>query len=143
MIPVVGRAIRAVRDAQRPAAARQTAVDLSLRALDLQLRYRDPTAVDLRRVSTWCDQPQLDAQRHDLEGISSDVFTLYYLRDRVHASLSAETASDYYHDLGVLQEAVVDTTWRAPPEPATRCSWRSRPQRHLDRGRPSIPPRPA
>ncbi len=108
MVPVVTRAIRAVRGAKRPAVARQAAVDLSLRALDLQLRYRDPTAVDLERVSVWCDQLQLDAQRHDRPGLGSDVFTFYYLRDRVQASLRAGTASVYNHELGVLQEAAID-----------------------------------
>lgn len=108
MVPVVTRAIRAVRGASNPNAARMAAVDLSLRALDLQLRYRDPTAVDLQRVSMWCDQLHLDALRHDLAGIGSDVFTLYYLRDRVRASLSVSTASDYNHELAALQDAAVD-----------------------------------
>jgi hypothetical protein len=108
MVPVVIRAIRAVRDAPDLTVARQAAVDLSLRTLDLQLRYRNPTEVELERVSVWCDQLQLDAQRHDLAGIGSDVFTLYYMRDRVESSLSAGTASDYNHELGVLQEAAID-----------------------------------
>ncbi len=108
MGPVVSRAVRAVRSAPDPISAGQAAVDLALRTLDLQLRYRDPTEVDLERVSLWCDQLQLDARRRDLAGISSDVFTLYYLRDRVRASLSAETYSAYNHELGVLEEAAVE-----------------------------------
>lgn len=108
MVPVVAGAISAVRGARDPMVARQAAVDLALRALDLQLRYRDPTEVDLERVSLWCDQLRLDARGHDLAGISSDVFTLYYLRDRVRASLSAEAYTAYNHELGILEEAAVD-----------------------------------
>lgn len=36
------------------------------------------------------------------------VFMLDYLRDRVQASLSARTASDFNHELGVLQQAAID-----------------------------------
>lgn len=107
MVPVVDRAIRHVGSAADPAVARQAAVDLALRALDLQLRYRTPVVVDLDRVVLWCDQLHLDAQRHDLADIGSDVFTLYYLRQRVRASLGADTLADYDHQLGVLQEAAV------------------------------------
>jgi hypothetical protein len=77
MAPVVTRVIWAVRGAPHLRVARQHAVNPSLRALDLQLPYRDPTtAVDLERVSLWCDQLQLDAQRHHLAGAASDVFML-------------------------------------------------------------------
>jgi len=108
MIPVVTRAIAAVRGAREPSVARQAAVDLVLRALDLQLRYRDPVAVDRDRVSVWCDQLLLDAQRHNAADVASDIFTLYYLRDRVQESLSATTLSAYNHQIGVLQEAALE-----------------------------------
>jgi len=108
MVPAVTRAVTAVRRARRQVIARQAAVDVALRALDLQLRYREPVDVDRDRVSLWCDQLVLDAQRHDAAGVSSDVFTLYYLRDRVQASLGAASATDYNHQLGILQEAAGD-----------------------------------
>ncbi len=93
MVPVVTRAVANVREVREPSAARQAAVDLVLRALDLQLRYRSPVAVDRDRVSLWCDQLLLDARRHDAADVGSDVFTLYYLRDRVQESLDAATES--------------------------------------------------
>ena len=108
MVPVVTRAVVHVREAGAPAAARQAAVDLVLRALDLQLRYRDPVAVDRDRVSVWCDQLLLDARRHDAADVDSDIFTLYYLRDRVQGSLSAATLSAYNHQIGILQEAALE-----------------------------------
>jgi len=108
MVPVVTRAVAAVHEAREPSAARQAAVDLALRALDLQLRYRDPVAVDRDRVSLWCDQLLLDARRHDAADVGSDIFTLYYLRDRVQESLSATTLSVYNHQIGVLQEAALE-----------------------------------
>ena len=108
MVPVVTRAVAHVREAGAPAAARQAAVDLVLRALDLQLRYRDPVAVDRDRVSVWCDQLLLDARRHDAADVDSDIFTLYYLRDRVQGSLSAATLSAYNHQIGMLQQAALE-----------------------------------
>lgn len=108
MVPVVTRAVGAVRRAPDPTTARQDAMDVALRALDLELRYRDPVGVDRERVSLWCDQLLLDAERHDVAAVSSDVFTLYYLRDRVQASLTAGAVSDYNHQLGVLEQAAVD-----------------------------------
>jgi hypothetical protein len=108
MIPVVARAIATVREARTSTAARQAAVDLVLRTLDLQLRYRDSVEVDRDRVSLWCDELLLDARRHDAAGVDSDVFTLYYLRDRVQESLSAAALSAYNHELGVLEEAALE-----------------------------------
>jgi hypothetical protein len=108
MIPVVTRAVAAVHGARKPSVARQAAVDLSLRALDLQLRYRDPVAVDRDRVSLWCEQLLLDARRHAAMDVDNDIFTLYYLRDRVQESLSATALSAYNHQIGVLQETALE-----------------------------------
>ena len=107
MVPVMTRAVAAALEARDPSAVRQVAVDVALRALDLQLRYRDPVAVNRDRVSLWCDQLLLDARRHDVADVSSDIFTLYYLRDRVQESLSAATLSAYNHQIGMLQEAAL------------------------------------
>ena len=107
MVPVMTRAVAAARQSREPSAVRQVAVDVALRALDLQLRYRDPVAVNRDRVSLWCDQLLLDARRHDVADVSSDIFTLYYLRDRVQESLSAATLSAYNHQIGMLQEAAL------------------------------------
>jgi len=93
---------------------------VALRALDLELRYRDPVDVDRDRVSLWCDQLLLDAERHDAAAVSSDVFTLYYLRDRVQASLTAGAASDYNHQLGVLEQAAVEHDLAAATRAARR-----------------------
>jgi hypothetical protein len=108
MVPVVSRAVAAVRGADDRSGAQQAAVDLVLRTLDLQLRYRDPGEVNKDRVSLWCDQLVLDARAHDAAGVGSDIFTLYYLRDRVQRSLSAATLSVYNHEIGILQEVALD-----------------------------------
>jgi hypothetical protein len=105
MIPVVSSALHGVEHASSTAAARQAAVDLALRALDLQLRYRDPVDVNRDRVVIWCDQLLLDAARHDVGAVGSDIFTIYYLRDRVQADVPTGVATAYNHLLGALEEA--------------------------------------
>jgi len=108
MIPVTARAVDDVAHAHSPREARQAAVNLALRALDQQLRYREPVEVDRDRVALWCDQLLLDAAARDTANVSGDVFTLFYLRDRVVSSLTPAQTSAYNHQLGALQVAAPD-----------------------------------
>ena len=103
MGPVVARAIRSVRSARDPGTARLAAMDLALRILDLQLRYRDSTEVNRARVGLWCDLLVADARATRRADVGGDVFTLFYLRDRVQRALPPAAATAYNHWLGVLQ----------------------------------------
>ena len=105
MIPIAAHAVDDVAHADSPREARQAAINLALRALDQQLRYREPAEVDLDRVALWCDQLRLDAAAPDTANVSGDVFTLFYLRDRVASSLTPAQTSAYNHQLGTLQVA--------------------------------------
>jgi hypothetical protein len=105
MIPVTADAVNQVAHADSPRVARQAAVNLALRALDQQLRYREPVEVDRDRAALWCDQLLLDAAMGDTANVSGDVFTLFYLRDRVLSSLTSEQSWAYNHQLGTLQVA--------------------------------------
>ena len=112
MIPVTAHAVDHVAHADRPREARQAAANLALRALDQQLRYREPVEVDRDRVALWCDQLLLDATARDAANVSGDVFTLFYLRDRVVSSLTPAQASAYNHQLGTLQVAAPEHALR-------------------------------
>ena len=108
MGPVVARAIRNVRSAGDPGSERRAAMDLALRVLDLRLRYRDPVDVNRARVGLWCDLLIADARAGREEDVNGDVFTLFYLRDRVQHALPVAAATAYNHWLGVLQVSAAD-----------------------------------
>ena len=108
MGPVVARAIRNVRSARDTHASRRAAMDLALRVLDLQVRYRDPAEVNQDRAGLWCDLLVADARASRTGDVNSDVFTLFYLRDRVQHALSETAATAYNHWLGVLQVSAAD-----------------------------------
>jgi hypothetical protein len=120
MSPVLDRAVAGVGQAGATLQERQAAMDLGLRVLDLELRYREVAAVDRDRVGLWCDQLALDADRRDPADVSGDVFTLGYLRDRVQAGLSPTAASAYDHALGAMQEAVLDGDLAGATDAAAR-----------------------
>jgi hypothetical protein len=67
--------------------ASQLAVDVARLALDLELRYRPVTTVDVERFHLWTQQLRVHAARHDLEGVMGDVATLEWVRERVNDAL--------------------------------------------------------
>ena len=86
----------------------QAAVDLVLRTLDLQLRYRDPGEVNKDRVSLWCDQLVLDARAHDAAASAATSSRSTTCVTACRRSLSAATLSVYNHEIGILQEVALD-----------------------------------
>jgi len=75
----LSRAVRA-KDAPR---ARQAVIDATLRILDLEIRYLPTTQIDLARIELWTEQLAADAAVKDASAVNGDVFTLFYLRDRI------------------------------------------------------------
>ena len=73
--------------AERTEKAAQRAVDVGQSALDLTLRYDDPDSVDLRRFELWTQQLRIHAAAADAAGVSTDVATLEWIRDRFSDSL--------------------------------------------------------
>lgn len=63
--------------------ARQAAIDVLQSTLDLELRYRPPSAVNRERFVLWTRQLLLDADAGDLAGVTGDVATLEWIRDRI------------------------------------------------------------
>ena len=81
----LGKAVKA----QRSGKARDAALDVALAALDLQLQYRRPAAIDRARFDLWARQVLVDAAARDPAAVSGDVATLEWIRDRVARTLDS------------------------------------------------------
>jgi len=95
-------------DAQDAEAARQAAINVAQSTLDLQLRYRPVTEIDIGRFDLWLAQLQPDAAAEDAGGVNGDLLTLDYIRDRILQALDASTAAELNLALEELQTAVND-----------------------------------
>lgn len=123
IVPLLNRGVTALAHAvatRSVAGARQAAIDVARLALDLQLRYRPATEIDLARFDLWAAQLLVDAAANDAAAVNSDVFTLDYIRDRFQQTLDAATATRLNTGLGDLQVAVVDDDLDAAAEAAGR-----------------------
>ncbi|MCI0347772.1 MAG: hypothetical protein L0221_20430, partial [Chloroflexi bacterium] len=111
MLPLIADALGRLDDGiqgERPARARNAAIELARLAFDLQLRYRPTTEVELARADLWAAQILVDAAASDDAGVSADVFALEYLRDRLGAVLDPAAMTRLHAHLGTLQVAVID-----------------------------------
>jgi hypothetical protein len=95
-------------DSHDAVGARQAAIDVARWSLDLQLRYRPPAEVDLARFGLWAAQLHVDAAAHDAAAVNGDIFTLFYIRDRILESLTPADATKVNGLIGTLQVAGVD-----------------------------------
>ncbi len=73
--------------ARRPEQVAQAAIDVAQSALDLELRYRAPAAIDAARFELWTQQLRVDAAAKDLAGVTGDVAVLEWIRDRIPDTL--------------------------------------------------------
>ena len=110
-VPWVDRALSSLaatvraKDEQR---ARQASIDAEQRIVDLELRYRSPLETDLARFGLWTTQLLVDADAHDAEAVNGDVFTLFYMRDRIIAALTPAQLTDVNTLIDRLQVAGAD-----------------------------------
>jgi hypothetical protein len=88
--------------------ARQASIDVEQRIVDLELRYRSPLETDLARFGLWTTQLLVDADAHDAEAVNGDVFTLFYMRDRIIAALTPAQLTDVNTLIDRLQVAAAD-----------------------------------
>jgi hypothetical protein len=107
MTQVLGALDRAVR-AGDAARARQAAIDVAQSILDLELRYRPASEVNLGRLDLWAAQLLADAAARDAAAVRGDVFALGYIRDRILHALNPAEFTAVNIQLGRLQIAVVD-----------------------------------
>jgi hypothetical protein len=103
-IDALSRAI-AARDVAR---GRQAALEVRRSGLDLELRYRPASEVDLARFDLWAAQVVVDASSRDLAGLNGDAFTLVYIRDRILGSVDAGALGRINTNVLALQVAATD-----------------------------------
>jgi len=90
------------------AETRQAAIDVARWSLDIQLRYRAATAIDLARLDLWAAELLLDAEANNAAAVKGDAFTMMYIRDRVIRSLDPTVARGINTLFGKLQPAASD-----------------------------------
>jgi hypothetical protein len=90
---------------RRLARIAQAAIDVEQSALDLELRFRAPAAIDAARFELWTQQLRVDAAAKDLPGVTGDVATLEWIRDRFADSLDSSRRRDLNAGLRGLRAA--------------------------------------
>jgi len=95
-------------ETRNPSKARHSAIDVALAALDLKLRYRAPAGIDLARFNLWVRQLLVDASDDDLGGVTIDVATLEWIRDRFVHTLGPVQVTRIDKHLEDLRDSVVD-----------------------------------
>jgi hypothetical protein len=100
------------------ARSRQTAFAAADAALDLQLQYRPPEAVDRDRFGLWARRARIDAAAGALAAVSGDTATLNWIRDRIAHTLDPVSRVRLDHGLATLESAVADEDLRAAAEAA-------------------------
>ena len=86
--------------------APQAALDVANAGLDLQLRYRPPVAINLARFELWARQLLADGQARNGAGVSGDVTTLEFIRDRLAlTSADGNLIDDQLRYLGAVADA--------------------------------------
>jgi hypothetical protein len=112
----LGRAV----GAHRAGPASRLAVDVARLALDLELRYRPVTTVDVERFQLWTQQLRVHAARHDLDGVMGDVATLEWVRERVSDALKPAARLQVDVALRELRDAVDSRNLPAAADHAAR-----------------------
>jgi hypothetical protein len=110
--------VRAVA-ARNAGSSRQAAIHAARSSLDLQLRYRPATEIDLARFDLWAAQVLIDAAAQDPGAVNGDVFTLTYIRDRLLRSLDGADLTRINNQLRELQVAAIDGDFSAEVDAAT------------------------
>ena len=98
---------------RHPARARQAALRVEQAALDLQLRHREPAAVDLERLDLWARQLQVDAAAKDSGAVAGDAATLQVIWDRAGHTAAGATAERVKAGLTALGKAAEGKDLRA------------------------------
>jgi hypothetical protein len=100
-------------------AAGTASIDVAQSALDHELRYVPPAEIDLARFELWARQIQVDASAGDLGGVTGDVATMEWIRDRFAHSLEPADLTRIDAHIGELQGSVADKDLIAADEEAT------------------------
>lgn len=107
--PPINRAFAALSPAMaahNQAWAGTAAIDLAQAALDLELRYRPPTEIDLARFEQWTRQLIVDAGVGRLGAVRGDLVTLEWTRDRFADAIDGADRTRIDTHLLALQDGV-------------------------------------
>jgi hypothetical protein len=85
----------------------QAALDVGQSILDLQLRYRTPTDIDLARLELWARQLVLDMGSGDAAATMGDLTTIDWIRARFAHTVSSPDLSRVDLALGEMRLAAV------------------------------------
>jgi hypothetical protein len=121
LAPQMSRALTALADAvdgRNAAAARQAAIDVARWSLDLELRHRPVTQIDLARFDLWAAQMLVDAAAGDAAAVNGDFFSLDCVRDRIQDTLEEADLARLNLVLEELNGAVGDEDFEAVEESA-------------------------
>jgi hypothetical protein len=119
--PQMSRALEALAagvDARKALAARQAAIDVARWSLDLQLRHRPATGIDLARFDLWAAQVLVDSAAGDVAAVNGDFFSLDYIRDRIQHTLAEADRTRLNSELDELNSAVADEDLAAAADAA-------------------------
>lgn len=94
------------------------AIDVAQATLDLELRHRPPVEIDLERFELWGLQVLVDAEADDLAGVSGDVATLEWARDRFAQTLEDTDLTRIDAHLLALRDSVVGEDFGAAADEA-------------------------
>jgi hypothetical protein len=111
---------------RRPHATTQRALKVAQSVLDLQLRYRSPTAVDTERFVLWTQQLRVHAAAGNRSGVTGDVAVLEWIRDRLTGSLSEAALEEVDTRLAALRIASDARNLPAAADHAARLASRIR-----------------
>jgi len=121
VVATTNRALTALQRAvtnKDAAASSQAAVDLAQSALDLELLYRGNVEAD--RFNLHTQQLRVHAAADDLAGVTAEVATLEWIRDRLAGSLSETRLAELDARLNALRGAATAENLRAAADHAAR-----------------------
>jgi hypothetical protein len=116
LVAPTNRAVRALTRHHTRAAA----LNVAQAALDLQLQFRPPAAIDRARLRLWARRVVVDAARHDAGGVNGDVATIEWIRDRIARAVGRVTLARIDGRIEALRAAVTDGKLRAAARTARR-----------------------
>jgi hypothetical protein len=114
------KALAGAIDARNRAQAGNAAIDVAQSTLDLELRYRPSTEIDVARFELWARQILVHGAARDMGGVNGDVATLDVVRDRFAPTVAAADLTRIDAHLEVLREAVVNVDRKAAVDEARR-----------------------
>jgi hypothetical protein len=107
-------------DARDPVEAGQATHDVAIASLDLQLRYLSPAETDLARFDVWTRRVLVDTAADDMAGVTGDLATLEWIRDRFADTLEGADLTRIDAHLEALRTTVDDEDLAAATDEAER-----------------------